>query len=521
MSELSPLILTLLVFIPAAGAVLITLLPRRGHIAAWCALLVTVADFVLSLHLPAHFAYGRGGFQFETNVLWIANPAIRYHVGLDGLSLWLVVLATFLGPIGVLASWTAIKSRTKEFYALLLLQQTAMLGIFVALDLIVYYAFWELSLIPMALLIGMFGRQNGRKAAIKFFIYAFVPSALLLVAMLWLYAKAGTFDFVVLQQMHQSGGLVYGQAAGLLAAIAFVVAFGVKVPIFPLHGWLADALSEAPTAAAMVLAGKLGLYSILRFSFGLFPAESRRMAPILIALGVIGILYGALLAWVQTDLKRLASYSTLSHLGFCVLGIFSFTAIASDGGVYQILNHGISAGAFFVLLGILYERYGTYEISAYGGLAARMPYFSAVLTVTALSLIGLPILNGFVGEFLVLSGTFPVSIAWSSVATLGVILSAVYMLTMLQRVLYSEPSSRVLAMNGPDLTGREQAALWPMVVLFALMGIVSPFWMRAIDGAVGRPLAVAAVQARAATSGGTTSQVATGQPLSQAGRDSR
>ncbi len=260
-----------------------------------------------------------------------------------------------------------------------------MLGIFVALDLIVYYAFWELSLIPMALLIGMFGRQNGRKAAIKFFIYAFVPSALLLVAMLWLYAKAGTFDFVVLQQMHQSGALVYGQAAGLLAAIAFVVAFGVKVPIFPLHGWLADALSEAPTAAAMVLAGKLGLYSILRFSFGLFPAESRRMAPILIALGVIGILYGALLAWVQTDLKRLASYSTLSHLGFCVLGIFSFTAIASDGGVYQILNHGISAGAFFVLLGILYERYGTYEISTYGGLAARMPYFSAVLTVTALS----------------------------------------------------------------------------------------------------------------------------------------
>lgn len=511
MSELSPLILTLLVFIPAAGAVLVTLLPRRGHIAAWTALIVTVADFVISLHLPAHFAYGQSGFQFETNVSWIANPAIRYHVGVDGLSLWLVVLSTFLGPIGVLASWSAIKSRTKEFYSLLLLQQTAMLGIFVALDLIVYYAFWELSLIPMALLIGMFGRKHGRQAGIKFFIYAFIPSALLLVAMLWLYSKAGTFDFVVLQQMHQSGTLVYGETAGLIAALAFIVAFGVKVPIFPLHGWLADALSEAPTAAAMVLAGKLGLYSILRFSFGLFLAESRRMAPVLIALGVIGILYGALLAWVQTDLKRLASYSTLSHLGFCVLGIFSFTAIASDGSVYQILNHGISAGAFFVLLGILYERYGTYEISAYGGLAAKMPYFSTLLTVTALSLIGLPILNGFVGEFLVLSGTFPVAIWWTAAATLGVILSAVYMLTMLQKVLYSEPSSRVLAMNGPDLTGREQVALWPMVILFALMGILSPYWMRAIDGAVGKPLAAAVTASQQAIAG-------TPQATSQVGR---
>jgi len=287
--------------------------------------------------------------------------------------------------------------------------------------------------------------------------------------------------------MRHTGALNIPMATGMIVSLAFLVSFAVKVPIFPLHGWLADALSEAPTAAAMVLAGKLGLYSILRFSFGLFPEESRCIAPVLIALGVLGILYGALLAWVQTDLKRLASYSTLSHLGFCVLGIFSFTIASTDGGVYQILNHGISAGAFFILLGILYERYGTYAMDDYGGLAAKLPYFSVLMVITALSLVGLPILNGFVGEFLVLSGSFAVHPAWTVAATLGVILSAVYMLSMLQRVLYGEPSARVLALNGGehgDLTPREQTALWPLLILIALMGILSPHWMRAIDGYV-------------------------------------
>ena len=364
MTDLNPFILTLLLLVPTAGAIFITWLPRQSKAIPWTALLVSLATFVLSLHLPAHFIYGQPGFQFETDRVWIANPLIHYHVGVDGLSMWLVVLTAFLAPLGVLASWRAIADRKKEFYSLFLLQQTAMIGVFVALDLMVFYAFWELSLIPMALLIGMFGRKNGRAAAIKFFVYTFVPSALLLVAMIWLYAHTGTFDFIALRQMRLAGALNFSATAGLLLSLAFLIAFAVKVPIFPLHGWLADALSEAPTAMAMVLAGKLGLYSILRFSFGIFPDESRRVAPILIALGAIGILYGALLAWVQTELKRLASYSTLSHLGFVVLGIFSFTVASTDGGVYQILNHGISAGALFILLGFLYERYGTYEISA-------------------------------------------------------------------------------------------------------------------------------------------------------------
>jgi NADH-quinone oxidoreductase subunit M len=486
--HLNSVILTLILFVPTAGAILCTLMPRRNKAIQWVALATTLVTFALSLHLPAHYIYGQSGFQFSVDRVWIANPLIHYHVGVDGLSLWLIVLTTFLAPIGILASWRTINQRTKEFYSLFLLQQTAMLGVFVALDLILYYAFWELSLVPMALLIGMFGRKNGPAAAVKFFLYAFIPSMPLLAGMIWMYAHTGTFDFVALQQMRQSGALQITTTTSLLVSLAFLVSFAVKVPIFPLHGWLADALSEAPTAAAMILAGKLGLYSILRFSFGLFPEESRRVAPWLIALGVIGILYGALLAWVQTDLKRLASYSTLSHLGFCVLGIFSFTVASSDGGVYQILNHGISAGAFFILLGILYERFGTYTIADYGGLSARLPYFSALMVITALSLIGLPILNGFVGEFLVLSGSFAVHTAWTVAATVGVILSAVYMLSMLQRVLYGEPSPRVVALNGgshADLTLREQTALWPLLLLIVLMGVMSPYWMRAIDGSVG------------------------------------
>jgi NADH-quinone oxidoreductase subunit M len=494
-SQFNEIILTTLVLLPAAGALLVMLLPRKGHAVQWAALLITLATFALSLHLPAHFVYGQQGFQFQADRVWITNPLIHYHVGVDGLSLWLIVLTTFLAPIGVLASWRAIRHRTKEFYALWLLQQTAMLGIFVALDLIIYYSFWEMSLVPMALLIGMFGTGNGRAAAIKFFLYAFIASMPLLVAMLWIYARAGTFDFVALQQMRMTGALTFSTTAGMLLSLGFLVAFAVKVPIFPLHGWLADALCTAPTAAAIVMAGKLGLYSILRFSFGLFPAESHRVAPWLIALGVISILYGALIAWVQTDLKRLASYSTLSHLGFCVLGIFCFTAASSDGGVYQILNHGVSAGAFFILLGILYQRFGTYDMAAYGGLAARLPYFATMLVITALSLLGLPILNGFVGEFLVLSGSFPGHIGWASAATLGVILSAVYLLTMVQRVLFGEPSERVLALSGgaQDLRPSEQAAMWPLMALIVLMGVLSPYWMRAIDQAVGSHLTAPAV----------------------------
>jgi NADH-quinone oxidoreductase subunit M len=474
-------ILTWLTFLPAIGAVVVLLLPRRGRAPQVFSLLLTLFLFVMALHLPAHFNYQQQqGFQFELNNPWIINPAIQYHVGVDGLSMWLVVLVSFLAPLGVLISWRVVQDRTREFYALLLLQQTAMYGVFVALDLILYYAFWELSIVPLALLIGMYGRTNGRGAAIKFFLYAFIPSALLLVGMLWLYQQTGTFDLVELQQqMHQWNGT---HATGLwLTSLAFLLAFAVKVPVFPLHGWLRDGISEAPTAVAMILAGKLGLYSLLRWHVGLFPMQAQHVAPLMVALGAIGILYGALMALVQTDLKRLAAYATLSAVSFIVLGIYAFTAASMDGAAYQILNESISASAFFMLLGILYERYGTYDMSQLGGVASKMPRLTVLFVITTLSLIGLPLLNVFVGEFLILSGSFQTHPGIAAAATLGVILSASYMLWMVQRVFYGLPSTGVAALSPADVNWRERAAVWPTIALMIAMGVASVFWMHAID----------------------------------------
>jgi NADH-quinone oxidoreductase subunit M len=475
-------ILTLTTFVPTAGAVVVALLPRRGRIIQWFTLLVTLITFGLTLHLPAHYVYGHPGFQFEEDRAWITSPAIRYHLGVDGISLWIVVLTGFLAPLGVLASWNTIAHRTKEFYFFFLIQQTAMIGVFVALDMFLYYAFWELTLVPMAILISMFGRDRGTEAAIKFFVYTFLPSALLLVAIVWLYAKTGSFDFVRVQAFLSQGSLP--PQALFWASLAFLVAFAVKVPMFPLHGWLSDAFSEAPTAMAMVLAGKLGLYSILRFNLGLFPVQSRQVAPWMIALAVIGILYGSLVALVQKDMKRLVAFSTVSHLSFCILGIFCFAVSGVDGAVYQTINEGVSAGALFLLLGFMYERYGTYEIADYGGLASRMPRLATLFVITSLSLVGLPLMNGFVGEFLVLSGSFPGHIAWVTAATVGVILSATYMLWMVQRVFYRTESGMVTDLAVTDVGFREQIAVWPMAIVMLVMGVASPYWIRAIDGAV-------------------------------------
>ena len=467
---------------PTVGAVVVALLPRRGRIIQWFTLIVTLITFGLTLHLPVNYLYGHPGFQFEVDIPWIANPAIRYHLGVDGISLWLVVLTGFLAPFGVLASWNTIAHRTKEFYFFFLIQQTAMFGVFVALDMFLYYAFWELTLVPMAILISMFGRDRGTEAAIKFFIYTFLPSALLLVAIVWLYAKTGSFDFVRVQSFLAQGNLP--PQALFWAALAFLVAFAVKVPMFPLHGWLADTFSEAPTAMAMVVAGKLGIYSILRFNLGLFPAQARQVAPWMIALAVIGILYGSLVALVQKDMKRLVAYSTVSHLSFCILGIFCFAVSGVDGALYQTVNEGISAGALFLLLGFMYERYGTYEIADYGGLAKRMPHLATLFVITSLSLVGLPLMNGFVGEFLILSGSFPGNTAWVTAATVGVILSATYMLWMVQRVFYRTESGMVTDLAVTDVGFREQIAVWPMAIVMLVMGVASPYWIRAIDGAV-------------------------------------
>lgn len=474
-------ILTWLTLLPLAGAVVVLLLPGRGRAPQIFSLLLMLFLFVLALHLPAHFNYQQHGFQYELNIPWISNPAIRYHVGVDGLSMWLVVLVSFLAPLGVLISWRAITDRKREFYALFLIQQTAMYGVFVALDLILYYAFWELSIVPLALLIGMYGRTNGRRAAIKFFLYAFIPSALLLVGMLWLYAQTGTFDLVTLQQ--QLHGWSSGaHATGLwLTSLAFLLAFAVKVPVFPLHGWLRDGLSEAPTAIMMILAGKLGLYSLLRWHVELFPTEAAHIAPLMVALAAIGILYGALMALVQTDLKYLAAYATLSAVSFVVLGIYAFTAASMDGAIYQILNESISASAFFMLLGILYERYSTFDMARLGGVASKLPQLATLFVITTLALIGLPSLGNFVGEFLILSGSFQTHARITAVATVAVILSAAYMLWMIQRVFYGVPAAGGAVLTGTDMNWRERAAVWPTIALMILLGVASVFWMRAIN----------------------------------------
>jgi NADH-quinone oxidoreductase subunit M len=484
MSMIDNSILTLLLLVPLAGALLVALMPDRAKLPNWIALFTSLVAFGLALHLPAHYNLAQGGFQFIVDQAWIAlgsgGGSIHYHVAVDGLSLWLVVLTGLLAPIGVLASWNAIKERRKIFFALFLVQQTAMFGVFVSLDLMLYYGFWELSLVPMAILIAMYGRKDGPKAAMKFFLFTFIPSAPLLVAIVWLYIKTNTFDFNQLQVLLAQGSLPAG--AMCWAAFAFLFAFAVKVPMFPLHGWLADSYGEAPVALAMVIAGKLGLYSMLRFHIGLFPKQAHDLAPYVIALAVIGILYGACLALVQKDFWRLLAFASVGHLSLIVLGIYGFTFTGSAGAVYQILNHGVIDGALFVLLGLIYDRYGTSEIGAYGGLATKLPRTVTLFVITSLAMIGLPLLNNFVGEFMVLSSTFTgVSRSWTVAAALGVILGAAYMLWLIQRIFYGTKSKLVTTKPASDLDFRELIVLWPLAVLMLVMGVAPSLWFPAIE----------------------------------------
>jgi NADH-quinone oxidoreductase subunit M len=484
MTAMNDSILTLILLVPLAGAVLVAIMPDRGKLPAWIALFTTLASFGLTLHLPAHFVLSQHGFQFEINRPWIESPAIFYHVGVDGLSMWFVVLVGLLAPVGVLTSWNAIKERRKIFYALFLVQQTAMFGVFISLDLMVYYGFWELSLVPMAILIAMYGRKDGPKAATKFFLYTFIPSAPLLVAILWLYARTGTFDFTQLQSLIANGGLP--APALFWTALAFLFAFAVKVPVFPLHGWVADTFSEAPVALAMVVAGKLGLYSMLRFHVELFPVQAKAIAPLLVALAVIGILYGACLALVQRDFWRLIAFAAISHLSLITLGIYGLTFTGWDGAVYQILNHGVVDAALFLLLGALEIRYATSQISSYGGLASRVPQTATFFVVASLAMIGLPMLNGFVGEFLILSSTFVgVSRGWAIAATLGVILGAAYMLWLVQRLFYGPESSLTSSKPSADLRFGELAILWPLAVLMLVMGLAPSLWLPSIENRIG------------------------------------
>ena len=479
-------IVTIVTFLPLAGALLLVFFPRRDRDIRWFALGISLVTLLASLHLPWHFDHGVAGFQFEQNIPWISHPAINYHLGIDGISLWLVVLTAFLTPLCVLISWKSIHDRVKEFFILMLVLETAMIGVFVALDLFLFYFFWEATLIPMALIIGIYGHGRRIYAAVKFFLYTMIASVFMLAAIIWLYANTGSFDFVVIREAIQTGQVLGFDTAAKWLFLGFFVAFAVKVPLFPLHTWLPDAHVEAPTAGSVLLAGvllKMGTYGLLRFNLGLFPEQARRNAPWIIVLALISIISGALVAMVQPNVKKLVAYTSVSHLGFVVLGIFSFTQIGIDGAVYQMLSHGVSTGALFMLLGMIYDRRHTYEISEYGGLATPMPVYATFFTFIMLSSLGLPLLNGFVGEFLILSGAFQARQVYGIVAATGVIWSACYLLWMYQRMFYG-PVTNPANKNLTDMDARERVSMWPLAIAALVMGVVPNLWLRFINPSV-------------------------------------
>lgn len=474
-----PKLLTILILLPVAGAfasVLYALATKREEHYKWIGLITTTVTFVVSLLLLRGVGGSGAEFRFVENVSWIGSIGARYHLGVDGISLWLVLLTTLLMPIAILSSWTAIHKRQLSYYVFLLILESAMIGVFVSLDLLLFYLFFEASLVPMFFLIGIWGGQRRVYAAVKFFIYTSVGSLLMLVAIIALYFTYQSFDYVTILQAMQSNPL-RDQAPFWLFA-AFALAFSIKVPLFPVHTWLPDAHTEAPTAGSVILAGvllKMGTYGLMRFNLGLFPEEAKRWAPFLITLAVIGIIYGALVAMVQPDVKRLVAYSSVSHMGFVVLGIFSFTELGMQGALYQMLNHGVSTGALFLFVGFIYERRHTRMISEFGGLATPMPWFATLFIFASLSSIGLPFLNGFVGEFLILIGMWTsTAIGHSWIVTMlagtGVIWAAVYMLWMLQRVLFgtttNPENARLL-----DLNKREIGLLLPLLFLMLFMGV--------------------------------------------------
>ncbi|HEX8284376.1 MAG TPA: NADH-quinone oxidoreductase subunit M [Pyrinomonadaceae bacterium] len=498
---MQPYLLTILILLPFAGALAIAahglFAPHadKSHY-RWVALLFSVLTFAASLFmLTEPVGLGPGGaFHFVADVPWVESIGARYHVGVDGISLWLVILTTLLVPISILSSWNSVEKRPLAFFAFMLLLESAMIGVFASLDLLLFYLFFEASLVPMFFLIGAWGGERRLYAAVKFFIYTAVGSLLMLAGIIWvwyLYANGagggvGTFDYALLLDALQQGrlGLTENGTATQVQAILFglfALAFCIKIPLFPLHTWLPDAHTEAPTAGSVILAGvllKMGTYGLMRFNFALFPEASREFAPIFIVLAVIGIIYGALVAMVQPDVKRLVAYSSVSHMGFVVLGMFSFTEAGMQGALYQMLNHGVSTGALFLLVGMIYERRHTRMIADFGGLSKPMPLFATLFVFTTLSSIGLPLLNGFVGEFLIMFGFWNsdpavhnVTRSWlvTMLAATGVIWAAVYMLWMLQRVLFgrvTHPENRRLS----DLNWREIGLLTPLLVLMLYMG---------------------------------------------------
>jgi NADH-quinone oxidoreductase subunit M len=463
--------LSLITFIPLIGAIIVALMPKTA--ARPVALGASIVGFVVSLTALLSFNPAVPGYQFVESVQWIPQYGIGYKLGMDGISVWLVLLTTLIFPIAIWFSGDSIHTREKEYYALMLLMETATLGVFLSLDMFLFYVFWEFALVPMYFIIGVWGGERRIYASVKFFIYTMAGSALMLIAILAMGFSAGTFD---LEAIAQNNGAF---TANTLMFLAFFIAFAIKVPIFPFHTWLPDAHVEAPTAGSVILAAvllKMGSYGLIRFNLQLFPEASRQLAPLIMALAVIGILYGAVVAFAQSDAKKLVAYSSVSHMGFIVLGIFALNQIGLQGALIQMVNHGLSTGGLFLIIGFLYERRHTREMARFGGLWAKMPLYGTLALIMVLASVGLPALNGFVGEFVILQGAFQVSPAAAAFAAVGMVLSAAYLLTFFQKVFLGEsrdPANDALK----DLNWREVLSVAPLIVLCFVIGLAAtPFF---------------------------------------------
>lgn len=471
--------LTLVTFFPLLGVLILLFVNgEQKNLVRWIALITSLVTFVISLFVLAQFQAANPEIQLEIKRSWIqvAGWDISYHLGVDGLSILLLLLTTFLTPISILSTWTAIEDRVKEFMIFFLLLEVGMVGVFLALDLFLFYIFWEFTLVPMYFLIGIWGGPRRMYAAIKFFLYTMAGSILMLLAILWLGIHAGTFS---LPELIAAGNIPPNLQIWLF--LAFAAAFAIKVPMWPLHSWLPDAHVEAPTAGSVILAGvllKMGTYGFLRFNLSLFPVAAVKLAPWMALLAVIGIIYGAAVSYAQKDVKKLVAYSSVSHLGFVMLGLFALNPQGIQGGILQMINHGLSTGALFLIVGMIYERRHTRDMDAFGGLWKVMPIYGALTLIVTLSSMGLPGLNGFVGEFTILLGAWQAgqmggplgSYLYAAFAASGVILAAIYMLFMFQKLFLGQVDKEE-NQKLKDLNWREIITLLPLIVMIFWIGL--------------------------------------------------
>src|SRR3954470_11427383 len=484
--------LSIILFTPLAGAFILLLVSKENENAIrWIANIVAFAGFIVSVPLWFGYDVANPDFQFVERATWIPSVGAEYFLGVDGLSTLLILLTTLMGFIAVLSSWTAITERVKEYYIFLLVLQTGMLGAFMSLDFLLFFLFWEVMLVPMYFLIGIWGSANRLYSAIKFFLYTLVGSVVMLLGILALYfayhAQTGVYSFDV-TAYHKAG---FDASLQWWVFLAFFLGFAIKVPMFPFHTWLPDAHTDAPTAGSVILAAvllKMGTYGFLRFSLPILPEATRSFVPFIVVLSIIGIVYGALVALAQRDWKRLVAYSSVSHMAMVMLGMFALNPVGITGSIVQQLNHGISTGALFLLVGVVYERRHTREISEYGGLSKVMPVYAAIFLIMTMSSIGLPALNGFIGEFLILQGVFVANKMWAAFAASGVVLGAAYMLYLYQRTMFGKienPKNEHLL----DLNHREFATFAPLIVLAVWMGLYPKPFLARLQTSVNRVVA--------------------------------